>query len=159
MKKTLKIFWNVIQGVIILYVIIITCLLFFSNKYGYTELGSYTLNNTSKGDLLFIKKNNSIKKGDNIYYYATSGEKYIIFNDEVIEVKKDKSYVVGNVNINSTIKSDKVIGTKVASYKHIGKFLDLVESRVGFLLLVLLPILIVFVSQVYEFLISMRYKK
>ena len=150
------------QGVIILYVVIITCLLFFSNKYGYTELGDYTLNNTSKGDLLFIKKNNNIKKGDNVYYYSTANEKYVIFSDEVIEIKKDnntKSYVVGNINVNSTVKSNKVIGTKVASYKYIGSFLNLVESRIGFLLLVLLPILIVFVSQVYEFIVSMHYKK
>ena len=38
-----------------------------------------------------------------------------------------------------------------------GKVLDVLESRFGFLFFVLLPIMIVFIYQVYQFIIVLKY--
>jgi len=42
---------------------------------------------------------------------------------------------------------------KVHNFKLLGDVLNVVESKYGFLLLVLLPIFIVFLYQIYEFII------
>ena len=158
MKKTLRIIWNIIQVIIIIYVIVVTTLMFLSNDYGYTEVGNYVFNDTDKGDLLLIKKTKDIKENDTIYYYSTENNKYIITSNKVISIDKDNENSLYKVE-NDTISSSKLIGKKTTKIKLLGTILNTLESRVGFLFGVLLPILIVFVYQVYEFIVSIHNKE
>jgi len=157
MKKTLHIIWNIIQVIIIIYVILITTLMFLSNEYGYTEVGKFVFNNV-KGDLVLIEKSNNIKENDNIYYYTTEDNKYIITSNKVISIDKDNKNSLYKVE-NDTISSSKVIGKTTHKIKLLGSVLNALESRVGFLFGVLLPILIVFVYQVYEFITSIHHEE
>ncbi len=172
MKKTFKIIWNILQVLIIIYVIIVTSLLFFENKYGFSQFGKYIIHNVSKldeenssnikeGDLIIIKNNPKLKVGDNVYYYAVSNEKYIVSSSKVVEVNKDRDNYLYKVLKNDTtiISSTRVMGNKVYKFSHLGKMLSVVESRTGFIFFVLLPIMIVFVYQVYQFLVILRYEK
>ena len=172
MKKVLKGIWSVLEIVIIIYAIILTSFILSRNKFGYTQFGDYTFYNVSligenniddvkKGDLLIVKNSNDINEGDLIYYYAAYNDNYVIKSNRVLEIKKDGSsslYTVDNEE-RLQIQGPKVLG----KYKHIyhtwGSVLTLLESRMGFLFLVLLPIMIVFIYQIYEFIIILRYEK
>ena len=172
MKKVLKGIWSVLEIVIIIYAIILTSFILSRNKYGYTQFGDYTIYNVSligenniadvkKGDLLIVKNTNDIVEGDVIYYYSAYNDNYIIKSNKVLEVKKDGSsslYTIDDEN-KLQIQGPKVIG----KYKHIyhtwGSVLTILQSRIGFLFLVLLPIMIVFIYQIYEFIIILRYEK
>ena len=172
MRKFLRWVWSFLEFIIIIYVIVLTSFLLCKNKYGYTQFGDYTfhnvnlldeknISNVKNGDLLIVKNSNDIHKGDVIYYYAVYNESYIIKSKPVLEIQNDdysQLYMVddsGTVNITGT----KVIGKYANTYAHIGKVLDVLESRLGFLFGVLLPIMIVFIYQVYEFVVIIRYER
>lgn len=154
MKKTFYIIWDIVQIFIIVYVVLITAFMFFSNKYGYTEFGKYVLKNDNNGDLLIIKKSSDIKEGDNIYYYSVVKEKYAIEKDIVKRVN-EKDYEISN----NFVSKSKVIGKSSRKIVLLGKILNRLESKVGFLVFVLLPMLVVFLYQVYDFIVSISNKR
>ena len=172
MNKTLKVIWNVTQVLIIIYVIFVTSLLFFENKYGFSQLGNSVIYNVNKsdikniskvndGDLLIIKKSSKLKEENIIYYYAVSNDKYVIAKDKIAGIKKDKDdylYTLGEDN-RIIISSSRVVGNRIIIIPFIGKILGIVKSRIGFIFFVLFPIIIVFVYQLYEFLHILRYEK
>jgi len=171
-KKVLRFCWSFIEVVIIVYAIIITSFILSRNKYGYTQFGDYTfynvsligetnIDNVKKGDLLIVKNSNDINKGDLIYYYAVFDDNYLIKSDVVVDAKKEDAaalYTVDDGN-NLTVSSNKVLGKYSSVYPKWGSVLTVLESRIGFLFLVLLPIIIVFIYQIYEFVIILRYEK
>ena len=172
MKKVLSFIWSIFEIIIIAYVILITSFILCRNKYGYTQIGSYTFNNvsliderniegTKKGDLLVVKDSNDIKVGDRIYYYAAYNEVFIVRSDYVVNIESDdysSLYTVERNGEKVTIAHTRVLGKYSTTYANLGTVLDVLESRVGFLFLVLLPIMIVFIYQVYEFIMILRYE-
>ena len=172
MKKVLKILWPILEVIIILYVIGITSLILCKNEHGYTQFGEYTLHNVSvfderniakvkNGDLLLIKNSTDIKEGDLIYYYAVNNDLYIIKSDYVKSIEQDDFTALYTLDQKEelVIASTRVLGKDVKVYHNIGKILSIIESRLGFLFLVLLPIMVVFIYQVYEFVIIIRYER
>ena len=173
LKKILKWFWGIIEALIIVYVIFITTCILFRNKYGYTDFfDKYTfvtisensqrfLPNHEAGDLLIIKNQQfSIDKGDVIYYYATVNDEYIVRSGAVESITGDDIsalYVLSDED-KTSVSNTRVIGKKVSVHPGKGSILDILESRVGFLFLVLLPILIVFIYQVYQLVIVAKYE-
>ncbi|MBQ6323900.1 MAG: hypothetical protein IJI22_03605 [Bacilli bacterium] len=172
MKKVLRFIWSFVEVIIIIYAIILTSFILSRNKYGYTQFGDYTfynvsligetnIDNVKKGDLLIVKNSNDINKGDLIYYYAVFDENYLIKSDVVLDVKKEDLTALYTVDdgSNLTVSSNKVLGKYSSVYPKWGSVLTVLESRIGFLFLVLLPIIIVFIYQIYEFVIILRYEK
>lgn len=159
MKKVIKRIWNVLQVVILIYVILMTILFLEKNKFGYTEvLGcvlvnvdkdvSSVINTTNNSDLLIIKKAKEIEDNKSAYYYSIYEDKYIV-RKENIKVRDD-SYTIGNGIL---IGRSRIIGYGALSIPLLGGFLRIVESKIGFLLLVFLPIFLVFIFQVREFIL------
>ena len=104
----------------------------------------------------------TINKGDLIYYYAVYSEKYIIKSDVVEEVKNDdysSLYTIKDDKNSFNISSTKVLGKYATTYNKLGTVLDVIESKIGFLFLVLLPIMIIFIYQIYELVIVIRYER
>lgn len=173
MKKVLRWLWSICEVVIILYVIIVTAFILCKNKYGYTQIGDYTFDNVSlidarniedsdKGDLLIVRNSNNIRVGDRIYYYAAYNEAYIIRSDYVVSMMSDDFSALYTIQRNGEsieIPSARVLGKYSTNYKKIGGILEVLESRIGFLFLVLLPVMIVFIYQVYEFVVILRYEE
>ena len=155
--KALRIILNIIQVIIIIYVLLVTTLMFCANEYGYTEIGNYVFN-SDNNDLLLIKKDNNIKEEDTIYYYSTVNEKYTIVSNKVISINKDDKNSLYTVE-EDVISSSKVIGKTTKKIKVLGGILRYLESKPGFLIFVLLPILVIFIYQVYEFVVSIRYRE
>lgn len=173
MKKVLRFLWSIVEVVVIAYVILITAFVLCKNKYGYTQFGDYTFTNitllgerniedTKKGDLLVVRNSNDIKKGDRIYYYAAYNEAYVVRSDYVADLQSDGFSALYTIQRNEediTVTNTRVLGKYANTYAKLGGILSILESRVGFLFLVLLPIMIVFIYQVYEFISILRYEE
>ena len=172
MKKLFHWVWSFLEVVIIIYVIIITSFILCRNKYGYTQFGDYTFDNinlieeknikdVTKGDLLIVKNSNDIEVGNLIYYYAAFNERYIIRSDVVTNISSDdysSLYTLAGDGEPVTVAGTRVLGKYSNTYAKIGGILDVLESRIGFLFLVLLPIMVVFIYQVYEFIVIIHYE-
>ena len=171
MRKVLNWCWSFVEVLIIIYVVLVTMFVLCKNKYGYTQFGDYSFANidliaeknvkdTKKGDLLVVKNSNDIHKGDLIYYYAVLNDRYIVRSAVVTDVKEDDYSALYTVSLSNTtinVASSRVLGKYSTVYNNLGSILSVFESRVGFILLVLLPIMVVFIYQVYEFIIMLKY--
>lgn len=172
MKRFLKWLIGLFEIIIIIYVICITTCLLAKNKYGFTQLGNTTLitinehlqeflPETKVKDLLIVKGDpkDIINVGDKIFYYSTHNEEYIIKSGYVKDkiTDNDRSLYVMDDEDGSTISSTRTIGKYSNTYNTIGGILDILESRLGFLLLVLLPILVIFIYQIYALIIVVKY--
>lgn len=172
MKKVLRFILSIVEFFVILFVILMTAVLLCKNKYGYTQFGKYTISpidlvaergieDAKEGDLLIVRNSNDIKVGDVIYYYVVYNESYIIQSDPVLKIDSDDYSSVYTINHNGeiTVASSRVLGKERQIYPGIGSVLSVLESRLGFLFLVLLPILVIFIYQVYELIVLFRYEK
>lgn len=171
MRKVLNWVWSFVEVIIIIYVVLVTMFVLCKNKYLYTQFGDYSFANidliaeknvkdTKKGDLLVVKNSNDIHKGDLIYYYAVLNDNYIVRSAVVADVKEDDYSALYTVSLSNTtinVASSRVLGKYSTVYNNLGSILSVLESRVGFLLLVFLPIMVVFIYQVYEFIIMLKY--
>lgn len=171
-SKIGRFIWNLVQVLIIVYVMAITFCILFRNKFGYTQFDKVTLvsigeeeveqvKDSKEGDLLLVKETRTVKVGDLIYYYYPFNEQYIIKSGYVKAVTEGETtslYVLDDEH-NSNVASTRVLGKESAIYPKWGKILDILESRFGFLFLVLLPIMVVFIYQIYEFIIVLKYEK
>ncbi|MCI6107171.1 MAG: hypothetical protein MR716_00435 [Tenericutes bacterium] len=172
MKSFLKGLWGFVEVVIIIYVICITACLLSTNKFGFTQFDDTTLLTISshmeqflpeskEHDLIIVKNTpREIVVGDKIYYYATADNKYIVKTAHVKEiVSQDGTTALYKLDdeASSTIATTRVIGKYSAIYHNIGGILDILESKIGFLLLVILPILLIFMYQIYALIIVIKY--
>lgn len=168
MKKFLKILLGVICTVYLVVAIILTAFLLNYNKYNITvmfgnslivvddELGSY-----KKGDLLVVKQNDisEINNGDEILFYeVTNGIPSInlgtVTNVEVI-TDTERTFTI---NGNHDISSEALIGKTdtMKTVEGVGKVLKFLESRFGFLFVIVLPTLILLLYEVYRFIIELK---
>ncbi len=172
MRRFLRWVWAFLEVIIIVYVILLTSFLLCKNKFGYTQFGDYTFSNVTlfdarnnksvnQGDLLIVKNSNDIQVGDVIYYYTVYNDSYIIRSNPVLNIKNDDYSYLYTVDDSGplSIVGTKVLGKYTHIYPHLGTVLNVLESRLGFLFGVLLPILIVFIFQVYEFVMIIRYER
>lgn len=176
MKKVLSkigsILWGIVEVLIIVYVLCITMCILCRNKFGYTQFDKYTLvslqeetyryiDGSEEGDLLVVKRGGDIEKGDVIYYYININDQYVVKAgavESLVEGETTSLYTL-NDEVKTTVASSKVLGKQSNLYPTWGTVLDLLMSRFGFLFLVLLPILVVFIYQIYEFIMVLKYEK
>lgn len=178
MKSVLKTLWNILEVLIIIYVIFLTSCILSRNKFGFTQFGSYTLSsvestdakyveNTKSGDLLVVKSSSDIVKGDRLYYYATLNDRYVVRTGIVEKVQKDEynslytidTLVSGDKKAKLNVTQTRVLGKYSSTIGSLGAIWKFLQSRLGFLIFVLLPILLVFVYQIYEFIIVLNYER
>ena len=110
--------------------------------------------NYKKGTLLIVKKNNNddIKVNDNIFFYNTYKNQIVVSYSQVIKTEKiTDTQTTYTITGNYELSSDYVIGkadtTKVIN--NVGNIMSFLESRWGFLLLIVLPISILFIYEIY----------
>ncbi len=166
MKKTIGNLIIIIYVVIAIFTTI--CLLTF-NEYKVSEFGDKTLviinkdeegTNYKKGDLIIVGKEGYEKadKGDIIFFYDNDGIK-------IAEVEQKNDY--GDAGITYTIegnyqvvKSDMIGTSKNAKViSKVGGALSLLESKWGFLFLIVFPSLLAFLHEIYEFILELTNKK
>ena len=174
MKQIGKIILKVIEFVIILYVVLISTVLLCRNKYGYTQFGDRTivtmgqkdtryLKEFGKKDLIVLKSDDieDTKVGEEIYYYAVKNEKYVIKKGTISDKSGESSDAIYTIAEAETkeISNDKVLGKLDKVYHNVGQVLFFLSSRIGFLIFVLLPILVLFIYEIYDFVMNIKYEK
>lgn len=177
LKKLFQFMWDLVEVLIIIYVIFVTTCILSKNRYGYTNLFGYTLvsvhqedeayiKDSKAGNLLVVKNDGNVSKNQYVYYYYAdvadpNNEKYVVRGAFVIDTIKGDGGELYSLKDKEDPKISKarVLGNYSNQYAVIGGVLEFLETRLGFLFCVLLPIMIVFVYQIYEFVVILNYDK
>lgn len=177
MKSGLRLFFDILEVVIVLYVVFITSCILFKNRYGFTQFGDYTfipvvndnekyIKDVNKGDLLIAKKVDKVSLSESIYFYTSENRNYIVREGKVTRVPMGDGDTLYDItvemldkSVDTTVSGSKIVGKKSTLLPLLGSILTFLESRTGFLLCVLLPIVLVFLYQIYEFISVVRYER
>lgn len=165
MKKKVKNIIFIIYVVIAVFVTV--CLLSYNNmkvtEFGKTSLVIVDSNDLGeqykKGDLLLVNNDSKIVNGESIFFYTT-------YNRE-IEINLAKVTSVENVTDKETtytlegdrkISSEYVLGSSrtTTAIPVVGTILGILESKWGFLFLIILPALLAFLHQVVTVVTELR---
>lgn len=160
MKKKL---WHVFIIVYVLLSVFITLCLLMYNEYNVTEFGNKVLvmvendstKEFNKGDLIIATKNKKYDKDDYVFYYVSREKNYFI-NYGKIESKSDDSVTIKN----DVVDKKYVIGNtkNVTVIPLLGSILALLESQWGYLCIIILPILIAFLFEIYSIIKELKGK-
>ena len=140
--------------------LVVTLLLLGYNDFKVTEIGSYTLllmtddelaPEFNKGDLVIVNKNDEILTEQKAFFYNTYNQNIEVRLGEVIEAEK-----VTDTETTYTFEGDRrlssqyVLGpSKTADViPHLGSVLSVLESKWGFLFIIVFPILILSINQI-----------
>ena len=166
MKKALKIVFNVIAWVVLIFALLITILVFSSDKNNGTAslltVESDSMKPTfKKGDLITSKEIddiNSLKKGDVITFWTLIDGKKVKNTHRIAEVLNDNGSVgfitrgdANNVDDTYTVYAGDIIrqwkGAKIGGF---GKVMDFLRTKTGFFICILLPIALFFLFELYK---------
>lgn len=166
MKKIFKIIGIIFIAFYCLMTIGLTICLLNYNDYNITEINDKTLiiitdselesNNYKKGDLVVVTKNDNsdIAIGDKIFFYDIDHNKEEVIINIGSVVNKEKitdTESTFTMNGEYLLSSEYVIGKTDTSkiYHGFGSVLAILESRLGFLFLIIFPILVLFIYEIY----------
>ena len=157
MKKTIQ---NILFTVYLVLAVFITVTLLSYNDFGITEFGSFTLLTITdnaiepdfyEGDLVIVNKNDEVLTGRKAFFYDTYNQK--------IEVKLGT--IEGAERVTSTevtytlegerkISSEYVLGPANTAevIPTLGKVLGVLQSKWGFLFIIVFPALILVINQI-----------
>lgn len=170
---------------IVLWVIILVAALFafttmatkddnnVSSVFGYTPMvvkSNSMVPTFEKGDLVFIKKydTSKLEEGDIICFHT------IIENEYALNTHRIKSIeIVGGARSYTTIGDNNdgiadqhiisdgdIVGKYIGHWPKVGKIMDFLSSSLGFLLVIVIPMLLFFIYQVYNLImINIKLKK
>lgn len=171
MSKVLHIIKSFIVGVLgcifFTFAISMTVLLLNYNKYGLTQFGSTTMvmineqisNETfKKGDLVLVKSRKiaDLKVGDEIFVYRIiSSNKITVEIGKIGQIYLEEDAIA--LENGDTFSNEFIMGTSDKIYNKIGTYLSIVESKWGFLFLVLVPCLLIFIYEVYALIVEIKY--
>lgn len=157
MKKVIS---NTIFIIYLVIAILLTVCLLSYNDYKITEFGDTSLiivtdkkmePDYNKGDLVIVQKSDEIEVGEKVFYYDTYSQKIKVKLGTIEDVQKidgvDSAYVVDDGE--HKIASEYVIGpsSETSVVPKLGTVLKIVESKWGFLFLIVFPALLAFVNQ------------
>lgn len=182
--KAIKRVGTIIISVLLWLVILVAALYAFTtmatkdnqnvaNLFGYTPLvvESNSMSPTfKKDDLIFVKKcdTSKLEEGDIICFHTIIDNEYALNTHRIQSIAENgeaRSYTtVGDNNkgvADQHIISDgDIVGKYVGHISGAGKLMNFLSSSTGFLLVIVLPMLIFFIYQVYNLImISIRLKK
>lgn len=157
-----KVIYNIIFGVYAIIAVFTTICLLSYNEYKVTEFGDNALiiindddlsPDYEKGDLVIVNKadRKKINVGDKIFFYMAEGREINIklasvTNKEVITSTETNYTVEGAVSLaTSSVIGPASTTTRIAK---VGTVLGILESKWGFLFLIVLPSLIAFIYEI-----------
>lgn len=121
------------------------------------------------GDLIFIRKTDvaALKEGDIITFHTIINNEYALNThriDSIANLEGNRSYTTkgDNNEIADThvISDGDIVGKYVGKMPGLGKVMDFLSSSMGFLLIIVLPLLLFFIYQVYHLImVSINLKK
>ena len=166
-----KIAGSILLVVFFAFTITMTILLLNFNKYGVTQFDDTSIllikksfsSETYKKDSLVIVEKKNIKDyvpGDEVFVYHLDGHGGVNIELGVVgQVFPDpRDNAITFVN-GGTYSNEYIIGTGEKVYANIGLLLSIVESKWGFLFIILVPNLFLFIYQLYNLVVEIRYGK
>lgn len=182
--KAIKRVGTIIISVLLWLVILVAALYAFTtmatkdnqnvaNLFGYTPLvvESNSMSPTfKKDDLIFVKKcdTSKLEEGDIICFHTIIDNEYALNTHRIQSIAENgeaRSYITVGDNNNGVadqhiISDGDIVGEYVGHISGAGKLMNFLSSSTGFLLVIVLPMLIFFIYQVYNLImISIRLKK
>ena len=173
MKKVLKVVIGLIVTVYLVIVVFTTAYLLNRNDYGVsTFMGKYLvfvedkkLEPTYKEhSLLVIDRvdNLEVKEGTKTFFYDTyATTKKIKFVEVTKREEINEKEVTYTLKDNTKVSSEYVLGTEksTTALNILGTFLYIVQSRWGFLFIVVFPLFLAFVYELYSIYKEVKNKK
>lgn len=161
--KIKKLFLGLLLTVYIVVAVFLTACLLTYNDYMISEFGDRSLiivkndefePNYKKGTLLIVQKNKNedIKTGDEIFFYNTYKNQVSVSYSKVLKSEKiTDEQTTYTITGNYELSSDYVIGKAgtTKSINNVGTVLSFLESRWGFLLIIVFPISVLFIYEIY----------
>ena len=149
----------------ILAVLTTYCLLSY-NKFGTVELKDKYLLSSNKyltdfdsSSLLVVTKDSSYEVGEDVFYYDVNGSVVTVKMDKIKNIEKvndeESTIVLAN---DLTLSSENVLGkkSKTTTYAFIGAIFSLLTSRWGYLFIIIFPMLIAFIYEIYAIIKEIR---
>lgn len=169
--KALKIIKKVVFTIVgvgyFLFALCMTLLLLNFNKYNVTQFGDTSLiiinqdvsrEEYDKGDLVIVESTQveNISIGDTLFCYKVdSNGNPLLEIGNVGEVYLEEDAI--SFDNGDTYSSRFIAGKPVKVYDDIGSFLSVVESRWGFLFIVLVPCFLIFIYEIYALILEIKY--
>ena len=115
------------------------------------------------GDLIFIKKCDTLKlkEGDIITFHTIIDNQYALNTHRILKIEETNGVRSYNGIADQHVISDgDIVGKYVGHISDLGKVMDFLSSSIGFLIVIVFPMLLFFIYQVYNLImISIRLKK
>lgn len=156
-----KFILNIIFIIYLIIAIFVTVCLLSYNDYKVTVLGntSFVIVTDSKmqpdynkGDLVLVENSDEIQAGEKVFYYNTYNEQIKVKIGTITEVvEEDEGKIIYAIDDGEhKVSSEFVIGqvSTANSIQNLGTVLGILESKWGFLFLIVLPALLAFVNQI-----------
>ena len=173
MKKFFEVVKRVISTIVFvvyfIFALLITILLLNFNDYGVSVFDDKSLilidskisnDNYKKGDLVIVEslKLEKYKKGDYIFTYKVGNDRIATVQlGKINNIYKDEDAI--SLENGENYSSEFIAGVPVKKYKNLGSLLAVVESKWGFLFLILIPVFLIFIFEVYSLIIEIKYGK
>lgn len=167
LKKIKSIFSLMLGVCFFAFALAMSLLLLNYNKYGLTQFGDTTLiiingNLTSedfkRGDLVLVESRNldRLNVGENAFAYRVDGQGRVSIElGKVGKIYKEENAV--SFENGSTFDAEFLAGVPYKTYVNVGRFLSVVESKWGFLFIILVPCFLIFIYEVYALIIEIKY--
>lgn len=157
-----KIIYNIVFVIYAIIAVFVTICLLSYNEYKITEFGDYSWvlitndelgQDFNRGDLVIVNKKDDIAVGNKIFFYNTY-DKNLEVNYATVksEEKVTDSQTTYTIEGDYQISSSYVLGsaTNATAVGTVGTILSVLESKWGFLFLIILPALIVFIYEIIK---------
>lgn len=171
--KVLNVIKKIITTIVLIaffaFTITLTILLLNFNKFGVSQFDDtslliikkgFTSENFKKGSLVFVE-NKSIedyKEGEEVFVYHLDGHGGVNIQLGVVGQTHVEDDAITFTN-GGTYSSEFIMGTGTKVYPKIGFFLSILESKWGFLFIILIPNFFLFVYQLYSLIVEIKYGK
>lgn len=155
-----KFFKNSLFIIYVLLAIFVTVCLLSYNEFKITEFGDYSLliireeglePDFNKGDLVIVNKKSKVLTGRKVFFYNTYDREIEIKLGEVEEIErvtdKESTYTLEGER---KLSSQYIIGPAESAdvIPGVGSVLGILQSKWGFLFLIVLPSLLAFIYQI-----------
>ena len=167
MKTVKKVLFTFIAVVYFAFALCMTILLLNFNDYGVTQFGDTSMvlikedlsnEKYTKGDLVLVrnKRVSKIEEGDEIFAYKLDKTGTPHLEIGLVGQVYEKEDAIAFENGDS-YSSEFIAGEAYEVHNDIGTYLSIIESRWGFLFIVLVPIFLIFIYEVYALIIEIKY--